>query len=69
MPYRGPRFQPTLEPVDQHSEIQFSNTCRPSGLVLNMAPTDRYSVILPTYNERRNLPIICWLVEKTFREK
>lgn len=30
---------------------------------------DKYSVILPTYNERRNLPIISWLLEKTFREK
>jgi hypothetical protein len=30
---------------------------------------DKFSVILPTYNERRNLPIICWLIEKTFREK
>ena len=29
----------------------------------------KYSVILPTYNERKNLPIICWLIEKTFREK
>ncbi|KZZ95688.1 Glycosyl transferase, family 2 [Ascosphaera apis ARSEF 7405] len=33
-----------------------------------MASTDKYSVILPTYNERENLPIICWLLEKTFRE-
>lgn len=30
---------------------------------------DKYSVILPTYNERKNLPIISWLLEKTFREK
>lgn len=30
---------------------------------------NKYSVILPTYNERRNLPIICWLLERTFREK
>ncbi|KAI5296446.1 dolichol-P-mannose synthesis [Ascosphaera acerosa] len=29
---------------------------------------DKYSVILPTYNERANLPIIVWLLEKTFRE-
>ncbi|KAL3469836.1 nucleotide-diphospho-sugar transferase [Aspergillus californicus] len=29
---------------------------------------NKYSVILPTYNERRNLPIICWLLERTFRE-
>ena len=67
MPSRGPRFRPTLEVVDQDSEIQFSNSHRPVGV--KMAPTDKYSVILPTYNERKNLPIICWLIEKTFREK
>ncbi|QKX57255.1 uncharacterized protein TRUGW13939_04363 [Talaromyces rugulosus] len=33
-----------------------------------MASKNKYSVILPTYNERKNLPIICWLIEKTFRE-
>jgi dolichol-phosphate mannosyltransferase len=39
-----------------------------------MAPTktttgNKYSVILPTYNERRNLPIITWLLNRTFTEK
>ncbi|KUL91689.1 hypothetical protein ZTR_01055 [Talaromyces verruculosus] len=34
-----------------------------------MAKQNKYSVILPTYNERKNLPIICWLIEKTFREQ
>ena len=37
-----------------------------------MAPKsskDKYSVLLPTYNERRNLPIITWLLNKTFSEK
>ncbi|KYK56369.1 putative dolichyl-phosphate beta-D-mannosyltransferase [Drechmeria coniospora] len=29
---------------------------------------DKYSVILPTYNERRNLPIITWLLNRTFTE-
>ncbi|KAI9726212.1 MAG: dolichol-P-mannose synthesis [Chrysothrix sp. TS-e1954] len=29
---------------------------------------DKYSVLLPTYNERRNLPIIVWLLAKTFEE-
>jgi len=31
--------------------------------------THKYSVILPTYNERKNLPIIIWLLAKTFQEK
>ena len=29
----------------------------------------KYSVILPTYNERKNLPIIVWLLAKTFTEQ
>jgi hypothetical protein len=33
------------------------------------ATKNKYSVILPTYNERRNLPIITWLIQKTFKEK
>lgn len=33
-----------------------------------MAVRNKYSVILPTYNERRNLPIIVWLLEQTFKE-
>jgi dolichol-phosphate mannosyltransferase len=30
--------------------------------------TDKYSVLLPTYNEKENLPIIVWLLVKTFEE-
>ena len=29
----------------------------------------KYSVILPTYNERSNLPVVIWLLAKTFREQ
>ncbi|KAG8850153.1 dolichol-P-mannose synthesis [Tulasnella sp. 330] len=38
----------------------FKSTAQPGG--------SRYSVILPTYNERKNLPIIVWLIAKTFTE-
>lgn len=39
-------------------------------LSLTMGATkNKYSVILPTYNERRNLPIIVWLIQKTFNKK
>lgn len=34
-----------------------------------MGAANKYSVILPTYNERRNLPIIVWLLQKTFNER
>lgn len=29
---------------------------------------DKYSIILPTYNERKNLPILVYLLDKTFRK-
>lgn len=32
----------------------------------SMSSKEKYTVILPTYNERRNLPIIIWLLERTF---
>ncbi|KAF8951328.1 dolichol-P-mannose synthesis, partial [Haplosporangium bisporale] len=33
-----------------------------------MAGPHKYSVLLPTYNERENLPVIIWLLTKTFQE-
>ncbi|KAL8745301.1 MAG: hypothetical protein Q9190_002559 [Brigantiaea leucoxantha] len=33
-----------------------------------MASKVKYSVLLPTYNERRNLPVLVWLLHKTFTE-
>lgn len=30
---------------------------------------DKYSIILPTYNERRNLPILIYLLNKTFAKE
>jgi dolichol-phosphate mannosyltransferase len=29
---------------------------------------NKYSVILPTYNERKNLPVMAWLLNRTFTE-
>lgn len=31
--------------------------------------SDKYSVLLPTYNERENLPLIVWLLVKYFGER
>ncbi|WWC61159.1 uncharacterized protein I303_103739 [Kwoniella dejecticola CBS 10117] len=41
------------------------------SLAASTAPSgaDKYSVILPTYNERKNLPVIVWLLAKTFESK
>ena len=30
---------------------------------------NKYSIILPTYNERENLPIIVWLLNKHLEDK
>lgn len=30
---------------------------------------DKYSILLPTYNERENLPIIVWLIVKYMEER
>ena len=35
----------------------------------NTPDTHKYSVILPTYNERKNLPIIVWLLAKMFTKQ
>ncbi|RMX66257.1 hypothetical protein KXD40_008367 [Peronospora effusa] len=33
-----------------------------------MATKHTYSVLLPTYNERENLPLVVWLLDKTFTD-
>ena len=33
-----------------------------------MSANTKYSVLLPTYNERENLPLIIWLLMKTATE-
>ncbi|CAD0108313.1 unnamed protein product, partial [Aureobasidium uvarum] len=50
--------------------FSFLATCKPQQLpiFINMAVRNKYSVLLPTYNERRNLPIIAWLLNRTFTE-
>lgn len=30
---------------------------------------DKFSVLLPTYNERENLPLVVWLLARTFQER
>lgn len=32
-------------------------------------PADKYSVLLPTYNEADNLPIIVWLLVQSFSDR
>jgi dolichol-phosphate mannosyltransferase len=30
---------------------------------------DKYSILLPTYNERENLPLIVWLIVDSFKKR
>jgi hypothetical protein len=30
---------------------------------------DKYSILLPTYNEKENLPLIVWLIVRSFEER
>lgn len=43
--------------IDQHAVLDIQEMAQ-----------NKYTVILPTYNERENLPIITWLLAKTFKE-
>lgn len=40
-----------------------------ASLHRNTMTAHKYSVLLPTYNERENLPIITWLLARTFTQE
>ncbi|KAG2200003.1 hypothetical protein INT47_000353 [Mucor saturninus] len=50
----------TIDNVYEHAVLNVQDT--------NMTQ-NKYTVILPTYQERENLPIITWLLAKTFKEQ
>lgn len=76
-------FAPSYTPTTSHNAFYIRPQLLPPNLLLldrffipsTMAPTktassgDKYSVILPTFNERKNLPIVAWLLNRTFTEK
>jgi len=51
------RFGPQAESASQSCQMTESKS------------KDLYSIILPTYNERENLPLITYLISKTFDDK
>lgn len=69
------RFLPALDGFSTITTIPTFFLRLPCNTPFEMAPTkksstkDTYSVILPTFNERQNLPIITWLLQRTFTEK
>jgi len=34
-----------------------------------MESDDKYTILLPTYNERENLPVVIWLLFKFMKER
>lgn len=50
----------TIDNFNEHSVLNVQDS--------NMTQ-NKYTVILPTYQERENLPIITWLLAKTFKEQ
>ena len=42
---------------------------RSNSAIIALPAAMKYSVILPTYNERKNLPVIVWLLARTFTEQ
>ena len=50
-----------------NKEILLQTRTTTINQTITMAVRNKYSVLLPTYNERRNLPIIVWLLEQTFK--
>ena len=62
----GPRHALFMNPFDNPVALELQGNYTSPPLSMNM---HKYSVILPTYNERKNLPIIVWLLEQTFTKK
>lgn len=52
-----------------HSVSVVPHLMTAQSTTLTMTDTNKYSVILPTYQERKNLPIIVWLLHKTFSQQ
>lgn len=58
----------TLERI--HSTLKNNIARQFSKYLFNKTMTaDKYSILLPTYNERDNLPIIVYLLVKTLDEQ
>ena len=57
-----PWIDPCMNPFESNASLNMQGS-------FGSSDTHKYSVILPTYNERKNLPVIIWLLAKTFTEK
>jgi dolichol-phosphate mannosyltransferase len=62
------------ENIKQGSTVSSMNPFESSASLkmqgeFNSSDTHKYSVILPTYNERKNLPVIVWLLANMFKEQ
>ncbi|KAL4655411.1 dolichol-phosphate mannosyltransferase subunit 1 isoform X1 [Arapaima gigas] len=53
---------------EERRQLVRSNMASRRGSGKSRVKKDKYSVLLPTYNERENLPLIVWLLVKYFGE-
>ena len=51
---------------DNHAILTVDDASQNPSSIMTV---NKYSVLLPTYNERENLPIITWLLAKTFTQE
>lgn len=53
----------------RHEPANMVTTRSQKGATSSPSSTRKYSVILPTYNERDNLPLTTWMLVRTFEEQ
>lgn len=73
-PLPAPRLRPSASGVPRSSAMASEEASRSPPRSRRepgrRAPRqDKYSVLLPTYNERENLPLIVWLLVKSFSQR
>ena len=66
--------QQTYVPISNHSFVQTLGNSKIDALAAELldkmsVKTDKYSVILPTYNERQNLPVLVQMLYDTFSKE
>lgn len=52
-----------------NSRVKMVNKERVKKVIKDLCKNDKYSILLPTYNEVENLPIIIWLIVKYMEER
>ena len=61
------RKRDTVQVLAVHSGMVVTRS--QTGAIPSASSKKKYSVILPTYNERENLPLTTWMLVRTFQEQ